>query len=151
MAYQRSLIDSVQAQTVLCGMIGLLTHQGLKLFLLLIVMIFLNVAPMTLQRRDQQQNKFFFWPEVHFSGVAKNVYLGVSFDGSANCLFVLIFASILGMIDIYMHINKLYDLFPHPSHPEPSFPVSLLTYCRYIPLVLKTSCMNPSFQLLLQS
>ena len=43
MAYQRSLIDSVQAQTVLCGM---------KLFLLLIVMIFLNVAPMTLQRRD---------------------------------------------------------------------------------------------------
>ena len=77
---------------------------------------------------------------MHFSGVAKNVYLGIPFDGSANCLFVLIFASILGMIDIYMHRNKLYDLFPHPSHPEPSFPVSLLTYCWYIPLVLKTSC-----------
>ena len=48
---------------------------------------FLYVAPVTLQREDQQKSNF-FGPEVHFSGVAKNVYLGVTADGSTTCLFV---------------------------------------------------------------
>ena len=38
--------------------------------------------------RGLVEKQFFFGPEVHFSGVAKNVYLGVTADGSTTCLFV---------------------------------------------------------------
>ena len=45
-----------------------LTHQRLRLFLFLIFIIFLNIAPIILQRRDKEKNNFYFHRKCVFLG-----------------------------------------------------------------------------------
>ena len=67
-------------------------------------MIFFICCSCDTPERGLVEKQFFGGPEVHFSGVAKNVYLGVTADGSTTCLFVLIFASFLDIrYDIHIY------------------------------------------------
>ena len=50
------------------GMENSITHQRLRLFLFLIFIIFLNVAPIILQRRDKEKNNFYFHRKCVFLG-----------------------------------------------------------------------------------
>ena len=64
-----------------------LTHQRLKLFLLLILMIFVNMAPMRLQRREKEENNFCFDRKCVFLGWPKTSIQAL--QGTCRKLFYL--------------------------------------------------------------